>query len=40
MDIASSIQKITENIMIKILLDHLRKEFDIPNLMFGWWCCS
>ena len=31
MDIASSIQKITETVMIKIA-SHLRKEFDIPNL--------
>ena len=31
MDIASSIQKITETVMIKIT-SHLRKEFDIPNL--------
>ena len=31
MDVASSIQKVTENIMIKICKS-LKKEFDIPNL--------
>ena len=39
MDIAASIQKVTEDIMIK-LAKSLKEEFNIPNLMFSWWCCS
>ena len=39
MDIAASIQKVTEDIMIK-LTKSLKKEFNISNLMFSWWSCS
>ena len=39
MDIAASIQKVTEDIMIKIVKS-LKKEFNISNLMFSWRRCS
>jgi carbamoyltransferase len=36
MDIAASIQKVTEEIMIS-LAKSIRKEYGIKNLMFSWW---
>ena len=39
MDIAASIQKVTEDIMIK-LTKSLKKEFNISKPLFSWRCCS
>ena len=44
MDIAASIQKVTEDIMIN-LSKSLRKEYNIKKSMFSWWsgiklCCK
>ena len=37
MDIAASIQKVTEEIMIN-LAKSIRKEYGIKNLCLSWWC--
>ena len=39
MDIAASIQKVTEDIMVK-LARSLKKRVSNIQFMFGWWCCS
>ena len=36
MDIAASIQKVTEEIMIK-LTKSIQKEYQIKKFVFGWW---
>ena len=38
MDIAASIQNVTEEIMIK-LAKSIRKEYGYKKFMFSWWCC-
>ena len=37
MDIAASIQKVTEDIILKIT--KLKERTEYENLCLGWWCC-